>query len=147
MGNTKIMFKDIACLQIACCILVCIDIILTHYTRGESKMQHCFPRSESSKVWYVTLKLCLSESRHSAHSLAAHLMPLLGLPLKGCVLCHCWASATVGLDCHCWALPLLGYTLPLLGDATVGLFTLPLKGHATVGLYASVSCIFLEKIG
>ena len=60
VGFTKIMFKDIACLQIAYCILICIDIILTHYTRVESKMQHCFPRSECSKVWYVTLTLCLS---------------------------------------------------------------------------------------
>ena len=59
-GLTEIMFKDIACLQIACCILICIDIILTHYNRVESKMQHCFPRSECSKVWYVTLTLCLS---------------------------------------------------------------------------------------
>ena len=48
------------------------------------------------------------KSRHSAHSLAAHLMPLLGLPLKGYNFCHCWACATVGLECHCWAMPLLG---------------------------------------
>ena len=87
------------------------------------------------------------KSRHSAHSLAAHLMPLLGLPLKGYIFCHCWACATVGLECHCWAMPLLGAGMPLLGYATVGLNILPLKGHATVGLYASVSCIFLEKIG
>ena len=75
------------------------------------------------------------KSRHSAHSLAAHLMPLLGLPLKGLYL-----LPLLGL-CHCWA------GMPLLGYATVGLNILPLKGHATVGLYASVSCIFLEKIG
>ena len=30
VGFTKIMFKDIACLQIAYCILICIDIIYVY---------------------------------------------------------------------------------------------------------------------
>ena len=61
IGNTKTEHKDRTCLQIACCILICIDIILTLYSRvGEQDATLFFPRSVLSKVWYVTLTLCLS---------------------------------------------------------------------------------------
>ena len=85
------MFKDIACLQTACCILVCIDIILTHYTRGESKMQHCFSSfrefksmvcdAEAVPIRVKALSAFTSSSLDATVGLATEglcFMPLLG---------------------------------------------------------------------